>query len=164
MRYLVFLLALSACGPDQSKFKTRCGLEFMGEVNTLLQVNGWDQEALQAVEDEDIKIFSRDVAGDPRFTSDNMCNQFKGFKIFVHPAMSWVDEYKRNISGVTFCLGRIVTVNNDTPFRGSLSHELAHVTQGCMAIQPPDMGSDADHANWSRDDIYKSIFKVEAHK
>lgn len=111
---------------------------------------------------------------DPRLMDIlELCYAMQGWMVLTRSAPSFADPYGRTIdghalliSGFTECRTKTITVG--TPADGgwasspqsSLVHELLHAFQGCEAIQPPDLGHDADHANWLRDHLFDSIERV----
>lgn len=162
MKYFVLLsLLLTGCGPQEpiAKFESKCGLKFMGEVETLNDVPGWTKETLQDVEDTTIREFSGAVK-DARFTEYLICGRLKGFRIFVKPTSSWTDPWGRKVSGVTYCFERGMVVGLEQPYQSAIPHEIAHIVQGCEPIQPATEEQDADHANWIRDNIYPTIYRI----
>lgn len=159
MRHLALLLVLASCAPT-ARCTTRCGMTFYGHITDGGAPEGWSCEEVQRAEHIIDQGFREKLAGiDPRFGA--LCGKLPGWRLFVNEAPSWIDEWGRHVAGLTRCFNRTIEVGNAQLFVGSFVHELAHVAQGCAAVQPPTGTEDPAHASWVTSGIYKAIEEIQ---
>lgn len=157
MRTVLFLLFLTSCGYSQ-RFVQNCGITVAGDIDDRFGKSFLTQKDLNRAVEKALDGAS--LAKDKRFLlAQQNCRAMVPYRVYTRSRRSWRsgDHF---VAGQTYCdLGYIVIgTPADNDFRHSaLIHELFHVMQNCRAFLPVDFGLDEWHANWGRDDIYKSI-------
>lgn len=136
---------------------TRCGLEIDGDYLTG-KPGFFTLPVVQRVEDRMLEHMQG--TADSRLNSPvELCRSLRGFSVRSHTDSTFI-SFGSRVSGITDCPGDKIVVA--TPADGmwshsALAHELVHIAQRCMARQPSEDGLDADHANWSMDNIHSAL-------
>ena len=157
MRYFLLAALLFSCGPTpQAHCVTTQGVRFMGMYpsNEWVDPEKWSCEIFEYSQNRLVYALLNDGGTYRNLDTDRL----KGVEVWLHEGEWWTDEYKRDISGVTYCETKFVLIGNaNNPRISAFPHELVHVMQGCNSPLPIDEGSDIDHSDWKRDGLYSAI-------
>jgi hypothetical protein len=155
----LFSLVFFSCNPmDHEAFcVTSLGLKYMGEWPTGNYIfrNDYSCEYFESAQNKLIASFNA-----PINLKGLDIKRLKDVEIWVRPADWWVDEFQREVAGVSYCYAGFFQINS-APFaiQSSFAHEMVHILQGCNSPLPIDKHSDKDHSNWYRDGFYEAIEK-----
>jgi hypothetical protein len=94
---------------------------------------------------------------DDRLKAGIKAGSLAGYRVYVHKEQSWVDQWNREVSGLTDCTtGNIDVGGVLLPSRGALAHEMVHALQRCDG-RPLPGSQDPSHDNWDRDGINPAL-------
>jgi hypothetical protein len=145
---VIVLLLASCCGirPVPQCFGAS-GMEFDGP-----NFGPWDCEYFQSVDGYVLEGFKNSETLDGRLNKlDN-----RGWKLFIQPADSWVDEFGRTVYGLTYCKEKVVYISIKQFGKSSITHEYVHAGQNCKPLPPIGL-DEGGHSNWERDGINDMI-------
>lgn len=144
---LVILSGLSGCGTINSNICTTDNNLILYRDDTKTT----DCNRLNTVDNKirDVYTNSKEIT-DTRFKS---YKQVSGYLLIIHNSRYWVDEYGREVSGLTWCNTRTIEIGNQELGDGALAHEIAHVIQGC---------DDPNHSMWESNGINNEIERIKS--
>lgn len=167
MRLIPVFLLLSACAcVPRNGTLSPCGSDLQhntGDVTRAPYASAsetaqyvWTDEDLAYAETRTLKFFARLKI--PGFMDEKqLCERLRSVSIIQQPYPVWVDDWDRQVSGLTYCFQSRVYIGTGVFGINAYTHEIAHIAQGCNSPLPVDEHSDADHSNWIRDGIYDTI-------
>lgn len=142
---LATALTLSACGQVETFSCTSdrgvifVGFEFPAKMSLNLSCDRFKRQ-------EDAIVSMMGTLGNPYLLA--------GYKIWVRPEYSWIDDFGRGVGGYTLCPIKEIHIGLENQV---FAHEIAHALQNCNPPLPIDEGLDRDHADWTRDRIFQMI-------
>lgn len=153
MRYGWFVCALTllSCGGlSQNVCRTACGMVVTGAPWSCSEVRRVERLALEKfAETADKRLYS--------------CYALENYHVDVQRVEKWKQRPDAGfVSGETFCEFRAIKIGSEeTAYKSSLAHEMAHALQQCVPL-PPREDEDYYHSNWVRDGIRRAVDFVEA--
>ena len=128
----VFLIAIANCGmAPELTCQTTCGLTLDAVYEGPESL--WTCASLQAAETRALQEFARHVSPRaPGFENPALfCVRLAGYTVQPMPAREMEAKHRQAVSGATSCRARSINLTNTAPSSSALTHELAHVIQGC---------------------------------
>ena len=77
-----------------------------------------------------------------------------GYRIWYHNTRKWIDAWDRSVAGFTDCPSKTIHIGTAEQV---FAHEVAHALQNCNPELPVDEGSNPEHADWIRKNIFTYI-------
>lgn len=148
---LGLLLPVSvSCAPPPI-FTSKCGMGFFGVTDGSDIPEYWNLQNYQHAEDRAVAEF-KTVTGNPRF--QNGCQYLNGYALYIYPTESvpFPEDPRYVLFGESDCRGGWVYVGNVPPQDGALSHELAHIVEGCKT---------KNHEGWNENGLNAAIERAQ---
>ncbi len=142
---LIFMAAALACGHVPVSCPTRLGVTLVGTTDNW---NCSDFERRVA-----LALQALSASSDPRLS---LPVGNPNWQLFIRPGDSFIVNGKEVI-GMTYCNSHQIELADRVWKRAALTHELAHVLQGCLPRSPYEGAPDLSHANWDRDGIWQAL-------
>ena len=151
---IVCLSVMASCGP---LLECDANIVIAGDFKDRLGSTWIDYEFIETKLIQFIEL-AQTTKDDRINTKEKVCKSLKKrYRLYTYQTESFLN-HNRSVAGFTECWsGLIVLGKPKIDGESGMIHELFHVAQNCEPTLPIDPGQDADHSNWERAEIYKTL-------